>query len=191
MTQRTLWQFATTLYSQPQVADACLWLQDHCAVDVNMLLFALWVAADAPRALDVPAIASIDAQVRAWRQEIVVPLRDVRRRMKMGPDPAPSIATEKLRSKLKAVEVEAEKIELALLEALAQVGSAEAECDRVASAGEPLLQQNAQSVVAYFCPEARAVGGQASDSISAGISSEKRAAIAVVVSAADAMRIAK
>ncbi len=38
--------FRCGLYRQPGVADACIALQDECGVDVNVLLFFLWLAAD-------------------------------------------------------------------------------------------------------------------------------------------------
>lgn len=64
----------------------------------------------------MPDIARADAEIGAWHAEIVRPLRRVRQRMKGGPAPAPSVATEALRTRLKAVEIEAERIELAVLE---------------------------------------------------------------------------
>src|SRR5262249_36532135 len=45
----------------------------------------------------------------------VWPLRALRRRMRTGPDPAPSAASESLRRQIKAAEIGAEQIELAAL----------------------------------------------------------------------------
>jgi hypothetical protein len=53
--------------------------------------------------------------VRDWRHDIVQALRRVRTRLKAGPSPAPSPATERLRNRIKAAELEAEQIELAVL----------------------------------------------------------------------------
>ena len=38
------WRFSLGFYRQPGVADACIALQDGCGVDVNILLFFLWLA---------------------------------------------------------------------------------------------------------------------------------------------------
>jgi hypothetical protein len=65
-------------------------------------------------------MAEIAAQVAAWRDEIVRPLRAIRRRLKSGPSPAPSAATDEVRTRLKAAELESERIELLQLEALAR-----------------------------------------------------------------------
>jgi hypothetical protein len=53
--------------------------------------------------------------VSAWRTEIVEQLRNIRTRLKSGPIPAPSAATEDLRTHVKAAELKAEQIEHAVL----------------------------------------------------------------------------
>jgi hypothetical protein len=64
-------------------------------------------------------MAETIAHVQSWHREIVRPLRDLRRRLKSGPPPAPSESTEGLRTCIKAIEIEAERTELAMLEQLA------------------------------------------------------------------------
>src|SRR5262249_35669715 len=39
------WRFSLQFYRQPKVADACIALQEGAGVDVNLLLFLLWHAA--------------------------------------------------------------------------------------------------------------------------------------------------
>src|SRR5262245_52444325 len=102
------WTFALELYGQPGVAEACLLLQDRLGVDVNVLLFSMFAARERGIALDGRDLRGIDAVVAPWREEIVVALRGVRRRMKAGPEPAPSEATERLRAEVKAAELHAE-----------------------------------------------------------------------------------
>lgn len=111
-----LWAFAVGLYAAPGVADACLSLQDHYGCDVNVLLFAAWIGAVHHRAMTTVEMAETAALVQCWHEEIVGPLRDVRRRLKSGPPPAPSESTEALRTRIKAIELESERIELSLLE---------------------------------------------------------------------------
>jgi uncharacterized protein (TIGR02444 family) len=111
-----LWTFAVSLYAAPDVAAACLGLQDRHGCDVNVLLFAAWMGAVRHRTLTPAELAEAAAAVRDWHTEIVDPLRYVRRRLKSGPAPAPDQASEALRTRIKAIEIEAERIELAVLE---------------------------------------------------------------------------
>lgn len=110
-----LWDFALKLYGAPGVADACLLLQDESGVDVTVLLFSAWLAANSVALTDAE-MARIDVLVKDWREEVVKPLRAIRRRLKTGPFPAPGKETETLRNGVKGVELGAEKIELAVLE---------------------------------------------------------------------------
>jgi uncharacterized protein (TIGR02444 family) len=109
------WSFALKLYGRPGVPEACLLLQDRAGVDVNILLFALYAAAERGVALTPRDLQEMDAAVAAWRSELILPLRSIRRRLKTGPEPAPAAATEALRSKVKAAELQAEQIEQAVL----------------------------------------------------------------------------
>jgi uncharacterized protein (TIGR02444 family) len=118
----SLWAFAVDLYAAPGVEEACLALQDRHGCDVNVLLFAAWMGAVHRRAITPAEMAEAAAKIQDWHAEIVRPLRSVRRRLKSGPSPAPSEISESLRARLKCVELEAERIELATLETLAAIG---------------------------------------------------------------------
>lgn len=110
-----LWDFALKLYAAPGVGDACLLLQDESGVDVPVLLFCAWLSKN-DVALTEAEIARIDGLAKEWHEEVVKPLRAVRRRLKTGPSPAPTKETETLRNSVKGVELSSEKIELAMLE---------------------------------------------------------------------------
>lgn len=103
--------YAVALYGREGVSSACLMLQARTQVDVNVLLFAAW-ATDAGRILPADSIRAARVRVREWHEEIVRAMRTVRQRLKSGPPPAPSDATASLRERLKALEIEAELIEL-------------------------------------------------------------------------------
>ena len=107
-------------YGAPGVSSACVLLQDRCAVDVNLVLFAAIVGARRAYALTQDDVDDAASVVRPWQDEVVVPLRRVRRRLTGGPDPAPSVATESLRARIKEIELEAEMIELERLGAVAR-----------------------------------------------------------------------
>ena len=118
-TGQGLWDFALRLYGAPGVGEACLLLQDESNVDVPVLLFSAWLEKNSV-ALSPTEIVRIDGLVAGWRNEVIKPLRAVRRRLKSGPHPAITQETETLRNGVKAVELSSEKIELAVLEAEAQ-----------------------------------------------------------------------
>ncbi len=115
-----LWTFALAVYSAPDVADACLALQDRYGCDVSLLLFAAWLSTIHDHILLPSEMSEAASAVREWHSEIVRPLRSMRRRLKSGPTPAPSASSEALRNWLKSVELEAERLELDVLESLAQ-----------------------------------------------------------------------
>jgi uncharacterized protein (TIGR02444 family) len=140
----TLWGFAVELYTAPGVAEACLALQDRHGCDVNVLLFATWMGAVHHRALTPAEMAEAAATVQDWHAEIVRPLRSVRRRLKSGPAPAPNGTTESLRARLKSVELEAERVELAILEALA------AQWQAIDGESDGASLENLKAAVQYF-----------------------------------------
>jgi uncharacterized protein (TIGR02444 family) len=110
-----LWRFALAVYQKPGVSDACLLLQDRYGCNVTLLLFAAWAGAEQGVVLTADEMAAAVGTVGAWHGEVVEPLRAVRRRLKHGPAPAPDKATGKLRARLQAIEIEAERIELETL----------------------------------------------------------------------------
>jgi uncharacterized protein (TIGR02444 family) len=109
------WRFALALYAQPGAADACLLLQDRFGVDVNILLFAMFVATERSMAVASADVESMDTAVKAWRSQAVVPLRAIRRRLKQPLDHVAGAYAEALRMQVKSVELSAEQIEQALL----------------------------------------------------------------------------
>jgi uncharacterized protein (TIGR02444 family) len=109
------WAFALDIYAKPGVADACLKLQDRAGVDV-MIFFMVAYAAVRHRILLTPAeIGRLDEACRPWREQIVRPLRTIRSALKTGPLPAPSSETEQFRTKVKTVELAAERLQNQLL----------------------------------------------------------------------------
>jgi uncharacterized protein (TIGR02444 family) len=110
-----LWRFALSFYRQPEVAPACLALQEEVGVDVGILIFVVFAAARGVELSDAD-LDEADRLVTGWRSEVVVPLRRLRRQLKTGPAPAPTTVTDALRGKIKSIELEAEQIELSLLE---------------------------------------------------------------------------
>jgi uncharacterized protein (TIGR02444 family) len=113
-------KFALHIYEDAQVASACLSLQNRYGLDVNVLLFAAYAGAVMACPLSAADAANAQGLVSQWHDDIVLPLRAVRRRLKSGPKPAPSDLTEALRDKIASVEIEAELVELSRLNVLAE-----------------------------------------------------------------------
>lgn len=81
------WDYSLSLYGYPTVEDACLSLQRRHGLDVNLLLFACWLA-DQGIELDHRILAQARDAVSAWQAEVVRPLRAVRRRLAIRLDHA-------------------------------------------------------------------------------------------------------
>ena len=113
------WQFSIKFYAVPGVADACIELQDKAQVDVNILFYLLWNATQG-RAFNAADIAEIERQIGPWRELAVIPIRNIRRALKSPPPVMEPAAAESLRTRIKAVELEAERLQHEALYCLAQ-----------------------------------------------------------------------
>ena len=111
------WRFSLGFYAVPEVAPACLALQDEAGVDVNLLLFLLFLAENG-RAVAREDVVRLDRMIAPWRTEVVESLRALRRRLKGGVADVPADSSERLRNMVKKIELEAERIEQAQLEGL-------------------------------------------------------------------------
>lgn len=143
-------QFAVTIYRADGVPAACLRLQDRFGVDVNLLLAAAYLGAVRGSTLSAAVLADLSSHVDSWHRDVVSALREVRRRLKSGPPPAPDTRTTALREKVKSLEVEAEMIELSELgELVARLHLAAADGDKVQRAAAAM-----NAVVAAGAPHA-------------------------------------
>lgn len=128
------WDFSLQVYAKPGVAEACLALQDARGQDVNLLLFCCW-AASLGRHLTAEEAALLERLSADWREEAVRPLRRARRHLKpLEGDPAVAA----LRAKIKACELEAERLQQARLFAALPLEAGGAEQDPIPVARENL-----------------------------------------------------
>lgn len=116
------WRFSLQFYRLPKVADACIALQEEAGVDVNLLLFLLWHARQRRR-LSTAEVAALEAKIARWRDITVIPLRSVRRALKTPPALVEAATAEAFRSRIKAVELEAERLQQEAMYALAPLGA--------------------------------------------------------------------
>ena len=156
MSDNALWAFSLGLYGRAGVAPACLALQDEAGADVNLVLFLLWCAAT-DRPLDAAAIWAADGRVAPWRGDVVEPLRAVRRALKG--EPLAGFGPEAYRQRIKAAELEAERLVQAALFVAAP--APQGRLDREAAArhhlglyagllGRPLPQEALRTLLAAF-----------------------------------------
>ncbi|MCC7274335.1 MAG: TIGR02444 family protein [Alphaproteobacteria bacterium] len=114
MSGEAIWSFALGVYGAPGVPEMGIALQDEAGADVDILLWCAWAGTQGV-ALGAEAIAAAVAATRPWRDGVVRPLRGVRRTMKDMAVAAPPADVAALRAGVKAAELEAERLELAML----------------------------------------------------------------------------
>jgi uncharacterized protein (TIGR02444 family) len=112
----SLWDYAVDLYGRTGVRDACLDLQDRLGLDVDLLLFAVWSAMVIKAQLDADAFRECIQLTEDWRENVVKPLRGLRRTTRQGVAGADDADAGQIADQLQAVELEAERVELAMLE---------------------------------------------------------------------------
>jgi uncharacterized protein (TIGR02444 family) len=111
------WRFSVSLYGMPDVAPACLTLQDEAGIDVNLLMYLLWCASRR-RVLAAEEVRALDQTLAGWRDMAVIPLRTLRRALKEGPPLLDPAVAERYRNKIKGVELEAERLQQQAMYAL-------------------------------------------------------------------------
>src|ERR1700733_11261311 len=104
------WRFSLGFYRRPGVADACIALQDRDGVDVNVLLFLLWLAKQG-RQIGLADAQALCRQAHVWGDDVGAPLRAVRRALKGGSALVEAATAELFRIRIKAVELESERLE--------------------------------------------------------------------------------
>ena len=116
-----LWDFATWAYKEPGVEKALLALQGKHAIDVNIVLFCLWLAhVGMGSSMLARYLAGALKLSRDWQRTLVEPLRGVRMNMKdfidssdmVGPQ---RIAAAELRERVKACEQDMEHLQILAL----------------------------------------------------------------------------
>lgn len=109
------WRFSLAVYAADGVAAECLDLQARHGIDVNLLLFVVWLGASRRRTMSPADLERARSRIRQWHDETVRPLRSVRVALKSMDEPG----AQELRTHVKALELEAERIEQGALYALA------------------------------------------------------------------------
>jgi len=108
------WTFTLAVYRKEGVSAASIALQDRLGLDVNFLLLCLY-AGSRGRALTPGDFARLEVRVAPWRQNVIHPLRAVRRWLKEQQllEKAPS---DQLRRGVLSHEIESEGVQQRLME---------------------------------------------------------------------------
>ena len=141
-----LWDFSYKVYTNDGIDRLCLKLQDERGFDVNLLLYCLWFGGTRGE-LTTGALASAAQLSADWRIHSVQPLRALRRRMKVRLDEvgeAGRPAYRRLREEIKRCELEAERLQLALLARLAE------QARETGSAGPAAMATNLERLAAHM-----------------------------------------
>ncbi len=112
------WTFSLGYYRGAGVSEACLELQDNCGVDVNVVLFLLWMASQ-KRQLAADQVRRLADKVRPWQMDVIGPIRALRRRLKTDAPLLDKGPAELFRTKIKAIELESERLQQEAMYALA------------------------------------------------------------------------
>src|SRR4030088_504719 len=113
------WKFSLGYYRGAGVSEACLELQDNCGVDVNVVLFLLWMASQT-RVVPPDQVKRLADKVRAGQTAVIGPIRSLRRMLKSEAPLLDKGAAELFRTKIKAVELESERLQQEAMYALAE-----------------------------------------------------------------------
>jgi len=96
------WEFSLSTYAADGVASAALAVQEELGVDINIILYASWLA-ELGLKLTYTHAQGLESHIARWRKEVVIPLRAARRAVRAD------LGSGVLYDELKAVELNCEK----------------------------------------------------------------------------------
>ena len=107
------WEFTLSVYRRDGVSQACIALQDRLRLDVNFLLLAVF-AGTRGFSLEVAHWDMLDSLAKPWRENVVHPLRRIRRWLKEQQSlPAPTV--DPMRKAILTQEIESEGMQQLLM----------------------------------------------------------------------------
>jgi uncharacterized protein (TIGR02444 family) len=118
------WTFSLGYYRGAGVSEACLELQDNCGVDVNVMLFLLWQAS-LKRQFAAVQVKALAEKVGPWQIDVIGPIRGLRRMLKGNAPLLDKGSAELFRTRIKAIELEAERLQQEAMCAMATGMTAE------------------------------------------------------------------
>lgn len=138
--------YALSAYRDDGIRKLVLHAQDAYEADVNVILYAAWVGEVGGVQIGLPEIELAVGKTLAWHIEIVRPLRRLRKQLKESPHLTFSDRAAALRDEVKAIELEAEILELDTLNTLDACGAK----GRSTTGRLDIRDRNIQAVIAYY-----------------------------------------
>lgn len=135
-----LWDYSCAVYRDASVASLCLALQDEAGVDINVLLYGAWLGSHT-KPLAAEHLEGLEARIVAWRQDIVWPLRRLRRNFRDVAGDSPAY------DDIKALELSAEQQQQQLMTAYLSDHP-------IAPAADVSVSANLRRVAAFYAPDA-------------------------------------
>jgi len=146
------WTFSLGYYRGAGVSEACLELQDNCGIDVNVMLFLLWQAS-LKRKFGATQVKALSEKVGPWQIDVIGPIRGLRRMLKGNAPLLDKGPAELFRTRIKAIELEAERLQQEAMCAMAAGMTSEA-APSVEAAARASLAAYESVAVSPFTPEA-------------------------------------
>ena len=106
--ENPLWKFAVEIYSREDVSEILLYAQDQFSIDVNMILYSAWLACE-NRSLSTRNVSEVENLVAAWRREVVLPIRCLRKSFRS------IVGADLIREEVKKAEILAEMEQLKMM----------------------------------------------------------------------------
>lgn len=106
------WAFMLDFYRRQGVSEACLVLQDEAGVDVVEMLMLVYADSALGKRLSGREIEALRAGTAGWREDAVLPLRAIRRKLKSPRQDIAESAKEQLRTEIKKAELQAERLQV-------------------------------------------------------------------------------
>lgn len=100
----SLWDFALSFYAKPQVAELCVDLQDTYGCNVCLLLGLGWLDQRSDY-LSAAELARLELHIQVWTQQVVEPLRVLRRLLK---EPVSAYAQDETQAQVRTLIKDAE-----------------------------------------------------------------------------------
>lgn len=110
--EQAAWAFTLDFYRRHGVPEACLVLQDEAGVDVVEMLMLIHADVILGKRLSAGEIEALRAGTAGWREDAVLPLRAIRRKLKAARQDIAESAKEQLRTEIKKVELQAERLQV-------------------------------------------------------------------------------
>ncbi|MGY9005355.1 MAG: TIGR02444 family protein [Alphaproteobacteria bacterium] len=113
--EHPFWDFALRVYRCDGVGQACLNIQSRHGIDVNIMLFCLWLGETGRGVLDDGEMKAVMSASEDWHEQVVKGLRAVRQGMKDSFLHVDESLRTALRADIQATEIDSEHLEQLIL----------------------------------------------------------------------------